>query len=249
MIADPVYDDQALVSVDQMALTNVFRVFTESGGGVVIDMHSMPGGSSQGTYNGVFPHPPAFWNEGNEKVRELGLQSLHRMFKWYNSLRESDKNFVEGFTLLNEPAHLLPAKKDVMLEWMGKAIYAYRQVVARRREHKGLRVPRLYVNLIDTSGVRVRNWRLDAKVVRSRRARQWAVLDTHFLSSVGYERLCRRVRVELQRHYATNQRAHARRFGGAVGRAEAHRGHAGRAQLRRRRVVARDAPRQRQRMR
>ena len=187
VIADPVYDDRALVSVDQMALTNVFRIIhRETGARVVIDMHSMPGGSSQGTYNGVFPHPPAFWNEGNEKVRELGLQSLHRMFKWYNSLRESDKNFVEGFTLLNEPAHLLPAKKDVMLEWMGKAIYAYRHVVARRREHKGLRVPRLYVNLIDTSGVRVTEFGdLMRKWFDREELRQWAVLDTHFYLAWG----------------------------------------------------------------
>ena len=41
VIADPVYDDRALVSVDQMALTNVFRIIhRETGARVVIDMHS-----------------------------------------------------------------------------------------------------------------------------------------------------------------------------------------------------------------
>ena len=170
VVEDPKYSDRAQVTVDQMTLTNVLRILhKKTGARVVVDMHNMPGGSSEGTYNGVSPHPPAFWDDA--KLQDVGVNAIHSMFKWYNHLTEADKDFVDGFTLLNEPAHLMPAKRDAMLAWMEKAIFAYRQLVARPREMAGKRVPKLYVNLMETSGLsRTRVRETHEKVVRSRRA-------------------------------------------------------------------------------
>ena len=185
VIEDPKYSDRAQVTVDQMTLTNVLRILhKKTGARLLVDMHNMPGGSSEGTYNGVSPHPPAFWDD--EKLQDVGINAIHSMFKWYNHLTEADKDFVDGFTLLNEPAHLMPAKRDAMLAWMEKAIFAYRQLVARPREMAGKRVPKLYVNLMETSGLTVQEYgKLMRKWFDREELRTWAVLDTHFYLAWG----------------------------------------------------------------
>ena len=185
VVEDPKYSDRAQVTVDQMTLTNVLRILhKKTGARVVVDMHKMPGGSSEGTYNGVSPHPPAFWDDA--KLQDVGVNAIHSMFKWYNHLTEDDKDFVDGFTLLNEPAHLMPAKRDAMLAWMEKAIFAYRQLVARPREMSGKRVPKLYVNLMETSGLAVQEYgKLMRKWFDREELRTWAVLDTHFYLAWG----------------------------------------------------------------
>ena len=185
VVEDPKYSDRAQVTVDQMTLTNVLRILhKKTGARVVVDMHNMPGGSSEGTYNGVSPHPPAFWDDA--KLQDVGVNAIHSMFKWYNHLTEDDKDFVDGFTLLNEPAHLMPAKRDAMLAWMEKAIFAYRQLVARPREMSGKRVPKLYVNLMETSGLAVQEYgKLMRKWFDREELRTWAVLDTHFYLAWG----------------------------------------------------------------
>jgi len=185
VVEDPKYSDRAQVTVDQMTLTNVLRILhKKTGARVVVDMHNMPGGSSEGTYNGVSPHPPAFWDDA--KLQDVGVNAIHSMFKWYNHLTEDDKDFVDGFTLLNEPAHLMPAKRDAMLAWMEKAIFAYRQLVARPREMAGKRVPKLYVNLMETSGLTVQEYgKLMRKWFDREELRTWAVLDTHFYLAWG----------------------------------------------------------------
>ena len=40
---------------------------------VLIDVHNMPGGSSFGTYNGVFPNSPKFWDDDDFKAVGRGI--------------------------------------------------------------------------------------------------------------------------------------------------------------------------------
>jgi len=185
LVPDPVYDDRALVSLDKEEFTNVLRtVHRATGSTVLIDMHNMPGGSSAGTYNGVFPHKPVFWDD--EKVQLIGLHSVRKMLEWYDELAESDKDFVDGFTLLNEPAHLLPEKKDVMLAWMAKAIYMYRELVVRPCEAAKRPVPKLYVNLMNTAGIAQNEYgKLMASWFDQTELDDWAVLDLHFYLAWG----------------------------------------------------------------
>jgi len=186
VIADPKYNDRAFVTVNPRTLTNVLKlIHSETGARFIVDMHNMPGGSSVGTYNGVFPRQPAFWD--SKSLQETGRQAIHKMMQWYNAMDDETKDMIEGFTLLNEPAHLMPAKKDVMLQWMKDAIYLYRETVARPRELNEKRVPTLYVNLIDTSGVQNGEMgRIMKSWFDSHELKTWAVLDTHFYLAWGF---------------------------------------------------------------
>jgi len=185
LVHDPVYKDRAFVSLDKKELTSVLRtVHRVTGSTILLDMHNMPGGSSAGTYNGVFPHRPAFWD--NEKTQILGLHSARKMLEWYNDLAEADKDFVDGFTLLNEPAHMMPEKKEVMLNWMAKAIYMYREIVVRPRESMKRPVPKLYVNLMNTAGIAQNEYgKLMASWFDETELDHWAVLDVHFYLAWG----------------------------------------------------------------
>ena len=186
VIADPKYNDRAFVTVDPQTLTNVLKlIHEETGARFIMDMHNMPGGSSAGTYNGVFPRQPAFWD--SKDLQETGRQAIHKMMQWYNAMDDETSDMIEGFTLLNEPAHLMPAKKNVMLQWMKDAIYLYRETVARPRELTKKRVPTLYVNLIDTSGVQNGEMgRIMKSWFDSHELKTWAVLDTHFYLAWGF---------------------------------------------------------------
>lgn len=55
----------------------------------------------------------------------MGVNVIYSMFKWYNYFIEDDKDFVDGFTFLNEFAYLMSAKRDAMLVWMEKVIFVY----------------------------------------------------------------------------------------------------------------------------
>ena len=145
---------------------------------VLIDVHNMPGGSSLGTYNGVFPNAPQFWDDDNLKAVGRGI--LREMMHWYVGLPDDLKKAVGGFTLLNEPAHLLGDKKDLMLVWYAEAVKDYRDIVVAANVQAGIPVPKLYVNMIETSGMDVYTM---AAFMQQHFAPaelgDWAVLDLH----------------------------------------------------------------------
>jgi len=114
------------------------------------------------------------------KVMAVGRGIVRRMLHWYAALPPDLKAAVGGFTLLNEPAHLMPKKKDVMLGWMGDVIGDYRALVAGPNAAAGEKVPKLYVNLIETSGLHVRD--MAAFMQRTFSAAElgdWAAMDLH----------------------------------------------------------------------
>ena len=85
-----------------------------------------------------------------------------------------------GFTLLNEPAHLMEDKKESMLSWYAEAVKDYRDIVASPNAEANVPVPKLYVNLIETSGMNVYNMAAFMKQHFSpAELADWAVLDLH----------------------------------------------------------------------
>lgn len=72
---------------------------------VVFDIHTMPGGSSNGTYSSVWPLPPAFWQRSvrNITLRSMGLSIVDGLLDWVADLGPL-KDVVAGFTFMNEPA-------------------------------------------------------------------------------------------------------------------------------------------------
>ena len=178
LVADPAHADKKQVTVSRAALNRYVATLADAGLKVLIDMHTMPGGSSVGSYNGVFPSPPTFWDDPT--LMTVGRGIVREMLRWYLALPETSRAAVGGVTLLNEPAHLLPDKRDVMLDWLTGAVADFRALVADPAKQAGAQPPRLLVNLIDTCGLNVYNmaeWM--ARTFAADELRSWAVLDTH----------------------------------------------------------------------
>lgn len=123
IIVDPVYPDRKFVSIPITILNKFIKLCSEYDVKVLLDLHSFPGGSSQGSYNGIFPHDPVFWTQ--DTLMSLGLSSVSNMYKWYVSLDPCLQKFILGFTPMNEPSHLLPQYQSKMESWLKQSIDLY----------------------------------------------------------------------------------------------------------------------------
>ena len=175
VVADPAYPDVAFVTVTRAFLNAVVERLAARGLSVLVDVHSMPGGSSAGSYNGVFPRPPIFWDD--QKLMTIGRGALREMMRWYGALAPASRAAVGGFTLLNEPAHLMEEKRSAMLAWYASAVDDYRRLVV---ETSPAPPPTLFVNFIETSGMNVYEmaaWIAEHFTEAERAA--WVALDVH----------------------------------------------------------------------
>eukprot|EP00931_Biecheleriopsis_adriatica_P055068 TRINITY_DN32483_c0_g1_i1.p1 TRINITY_DN32483_c0_g1~~TRINITY_DN32483_c0_g1_i1.p1 ORF type:complete len:586 (+),score=127.90 TRINITY_DN32483_c0_g1_i1:44-1801(+) len=88
------------------ALEEVLETAADHGIEVLLDVHAFPGGSSAGTFNGVWPHNPCFWSAHHE---ENFKTIVCKLLDWMESLRSKrPKAFrsLYGLSPMNEPAHL-----------------------------------------------------------------------------------------------------------------------------------------------
>jgi len=152
LVQDFCYSNLSFVTLSGPFLENLLTRFERYGIHVLLDIHAMPCGAADGTYNGVFPLPPVFFTHPGAK--EYGLQIASNMLRWYRALPASLQGVIQGFTLLNEPGHLLvPAympNAQPIMEWLVQAVDIYRSEVV---EHvpAGQQVPLLFMNLIETA--------------------------------------------------------------------------------------------------
>jgi len=156
---------------------------------VVWDIHAHPGGSANGTFNGIWPRVPAFWHESSKlgdksvPLTEAGLLVTRALIKWVEGLGSRHQKAIAGLTLMNEPAHLSWGEdwssNDAVLDWLTKAADVFRNSSLPKR---GLR---LYVNLVETA---FGNWGADFGSVvptwwyntfSDDERRDWAVIDRH----------------------------------------------------------------------
>lgn len=99
-----------LVSRDFIA--TFLRACAKHGIGATLDVHTYPGGTSIGTFSGVWPRWPRFWTHGDQPgspTLDAGRGLLRDLIQWLESLAETDPDAFEGFRAIspmNEPAHL-----------------------------------------------------------------------------------------------------------------------------------------------
>lgn len=78
------------------------------------DIHTYPGGTSIGTFSGVWPRFSRFWTHGDAPATDrnepdVGRTLLHDFLGWVESLADSDPEAFAGLRAvspMNEPAHL-----------------------------------------------------------------------------------------------------------------------------------------------
>jgi len=170
-------------------LEQVLRRAADHGLRFVLDLHALPGGSSDGTYNSVWPHRPAFWKEKSNvgdtsiALKAAGLWIVAALIGWIESLDEKAQSAISGLTVMNEPAHMAAsvgfADEASVLQWLESAAQLF------RRSHLPRRGMKLYVNLIETAFKNfwgsVGPWW--PKAFSKAERHTWAVFDTHWYTA------------------------------------------------------------------
>jgi len=190
VVPDPYYAGNAsLVTVPRAWLEQLLRRAAGYGLRLLFDLHAMPGGSSDGTYNGVWPNEPQFWRAsskiGNTAVTlsTAGLWVAGALIRWVEGLDEELQQAVLGLTLMNEPAHMSAsqgfAQPEAVLRWLEEAADLFRRSALPGRGVK------LYVNMIETSIANfwptVAPWWSEKFSVLERQT--WAVFDVHWYTA------------------------------------------------------------------
>ena len=112
--ADPFYEDGVRwPAIPRGLLEQFLRACADHGIGATLDIHTYPGGTSIGTFSGVWPRYSRFWTHGDAVAdtgaNDVGRQILKDVITYLESLAEKDPLAFKGFRALgpmNEPAHL-----------------------------------------------------------------------------------------------------------------------------------------------
>jgi len=196
IVPDPYYNDTHFFAVvNRTWLEEFLRKVADHRLKIVWDLHSMPGGSSDGTYNGIWPNKPRFWTErvtvGDSKKRltDVGLMVVKGLISWIKSLGEKEFGAVAGVCLMNEPAHMAAIDASAgmpfvqserqVLDWLESAADLFRKSPL---PGKGLK---LYLNLIETTFMdfwtTVPKWWNEAFTWDERH--NWAIMDIHWYTA------------------------------------------------------------------
>mmetsp|Transcript_19662 Transcript_19662/g.34853 ORF Transcript_19662/g.34853 Transcript_19662/m.34853 type:complete len:593 (-) Transcript_19662:30-1808(-) len=193
IVPDPYYKDVASFATIPRAKIEVFlRQAAGAGLKVLLDLHSMPGGAQDGTYNGVWPLPPMFWNAtsqlGQRKIplTEAGLWISDKLIKWLEGLDPAAQAGVGGVCFMNEPGHMNAFKKFAnethILNWLAATSDLFRRsVLPSRNIH-------LYVNMMETA---FQDFSASAvpwffKTFTTQERRTWVVADAHWYGAWDY---------------------------------------------------------------
>ncbi|GIQ81942.1 hypothetical protein KIPB_002989 [Kipferlia bialata] len=173
VITDPAHADKQFVTVPRPYLLEQISRIVDNGLEVLLDIHAFPGGSTEGSYNGIFPADPVFFT--SDDLMAQGFDIVTNLCDLYLDLPASTRAGVTGFTLMNEPAQGLGWQSDFMQAWLRSATDIYRQKIANFVSD----VPKLYTNLIGNSitNEAMLIW-MDDTFTEEELA-DWAVLDVH----------------------------------------------------------------------
>lgn len=203
LIQDPLYADLKWASIPIGEIMQVLESASRHGVKVLLDIHAFPGGSSDGTYNGIWPLQPEFWNTGLDAgggpiYRENFRTIFQNLISWAEGLYDlPDPSHAEGLgglSAMNEPAHLMgiPAARCSDGSW---GIASYQEVLDTlafavsdfERSSPPRRGVKLYMNVIETMFPTtmtsdqiygsIGDWWRSVTTEGEREA--WAVLDIH----------------------------------------------------------------------
>jgi len=112
---DNFYDDVRWPAIPRNFMARFLRACAKHGIGATLDIHTYPGGTSIGTFSGVWPRYSRFWTHGdvpatdNDQQPDVGRKLLKDFIGWLESLAVNDPMAFKGIRALspmNEPAHL-----------------------------------------------------------------------------------------------------------------------------------------------
>jgi hypothetical protein len=124
LIPDPFYADNTdninkkWASIPISQIKAILEAANSNGIQIILDIHAFPGGSSDGTYNGVWPLAPKFWSTTPDIYRKNFETIFGNLVDWANSLPKDSAAFkgLAGLTPMNEPAHMMGSVRSTHLE-------------------------------------------------------------------------------------------------------------------------------------
>ncbi|KAL3774301.1 hypothetical protein ACHAW5_010205 [Stephanodiscus triporus] len=99
---DPFYDGVYWPAIPRVYFRRFLRACAQHGIGATIDLHTYPGGTSIGTFSGVWPRYSRFWTHGDVpstddgRRPDVGRTLLRDFIGWMESLETSDPQAFEG---------------------------------------------------------------------------------------------------------------------------------------------------------
>ena len=98
-------------AVPRPFLVQFLRACNRHGIKATLDVHTYPGGTSLGTFSGLWPRKPLFWKHDDPErpEKDTGRRIYRELLEWIESLAESDPEAFAGvgaITPMNEPGHL-----------------------------------------------------------------------------------------------------------------------------------------------
>lgn len=116
---DPYFGDSVRwPAIPKAFIEDVLRACSKYGLKASLDVHTLPGGTSIGTFSGVWPQWPRFWIDGDvpstdfgvgQDKENLGHQLFAELVQWMEELADRDPDAFDGLrglSPMNEPAHL-----------------------------------------------------------------------------------------------------------------------------------------------
>jgi hypothetical protein len=112
---DPFYAKKGIQvrwpAVPRSLIQRLLRACQKFGLKAILDVHTYAGGTSPGTFSGVWPRLPLFWEYDNpaDTKSDLGRTLFRDFLAWLEELADKDPNAFDGLggiTPMNEPAHL-----------------------------------------------------------------------------------------------------------------------------------------------
>jgi hypothetical protein len=201
VVPDPFHVDEIkMVTIPRTWFKQMLQKAAKHGLRIILDLHNMPGGSSDGTYSGIWPLRPAYWDSktkiGNASVdlTEVGVWITKALLDWVqNDLSDLvDAGAIWGICFMNEPAHLAGiqgkwghfATSDQVLATVSGFADRFR---TSNLPDKGVR---LYIQLIETAwpdsqafDSQVTDWYQNFFTQKERY--NWAVMARHFYTAWG----------------------------------------------------------------
>ncbi|KAL3786580.1 hypothetical protein ACHAWO_000734 [Cyclotella atomus] len=111
---DPFYPGVRWPAIPRSFVKQFLRACAKHGIKATLDIHTYPGGTSIGTFSGVWPRYSRFWTHGDVPAtdngeKDVGRDILRNMIMWLENLSKEDPLAFTGLRALspmNEPAHL-----------------------------------------------------------------------------------------------------------------------------------------------
>lgn len=183
LIPDPCYPELKFATVPGSFLTSLMEQAGRHNIKILFDLHAMPCGSSDGTYNGIYPNKPVFYSNASQ----LGLDVVGNMMDWWKDLSSDLKDVVHGFTVLNEPGlgmvGSLPGGNASIVAWLKEAVQKFEDVAL----NADVPPPLLYMNLHESAFPGKNSLEQMAEVYQDMglSGKDWAVFDVHHYFSWG----------------------------------------------------------------